>query len=139
MMRAIKFAVAAVIVSVAHAAPAWAEDRDSIGFNISLTVPEICQIETASVLIDQPTGAAVSSVFEMCNTSRGFRVMASHRTLASGEQVQINYAGQLAELDASGISDVAARDGPVVGAVPIMVQASGLTQGIAISLGIIAI
>jgi hypothetical protein len=66
-------------------------------------------------------------------------VLASHRALASGEQVQINYAGETRQLDSSGISDIAYRTGPSFGEVPITIQTSGLTETLAISLGLAVI
>src|SRR3546814_17596348 len=65
--------------------------------------------------------------------------MASHRMLADGEQVQINYAGEIRQLDNSGLSDIAYRRGPVVRNVPVTIRTDGLMQSLAISMGIAAI
>src|SRR3546814_4114852 len=91
----------------------------SAGFRISLVVPEVCQIESSDIIVDAGSGLATGTVFEACNSGRGFRVMASHRMLADGEQVQINYAGEIRQLDNSGLSDIAYRRGPVVRNVPV--------------------
>ncbi len=134
-----KLACIAAIATAALSSPAHAEGNASAGFRISLTIPEVCQLEASDILIAQDGGGATLNVFEMCNSGRGFRVMASHRALAVGEQVQINYAGQVRQLDSSGMSDVAQRSGPVVGNVPVAIQASGLVETLAISLGLAAI
>ncbi len=129
----------ALTASMALAVPAAADAGGSAGVRISLTIPEICQIETSDIMVDANGSSASGTVFEMCNSGRGFRVMASHRSLAEGEQVQIAYAGQLHQLDRSGISEVAFRTGPTVGAVPVSIQTAGLTQNLAISLGLAVI
>lgn len=117
---------------------AYADSDGSAGMRISLVVPEICQIESSTIVVDAG-GTASGTVFEMCNSGRGFRVMASHRELAEGEQVQINYAGEVRQLDNSGISDVAYGVGPTVRNVPVTIQTHGLVQDIAISLGLAVI
>ena len=134
-----KLACIAAIASAALASPALAESNARAGFRISLTIPEICQLEASDVLIAQDGGSTTLNVFEMCNSGRGFRIVASHRPLVSGEAVQVNYAGQIRQLDSSGMSDLAHRTGPVVGTVPVAIQASGLVQTLAISLGLSAI
>lgn len=116
------------------ASPAHADSSASGGARISLVVPEICQIEDASFVMDA-SGAASGTVFEMCNSGRGFRVIASYRSLEQGEQIEINYGGQIRQLDNSGISDIAQRSGPVVGDVPVSIRATKLTQNIAVTLG----
>lgn len=108
------------------------------GVRITVTVPEVCQIESVT-LVSNSDGVTSGTVFEMCNGGRGFRVMASHRMLAGSEQVQINYAGQVRQLDSSGMSDIAHRTSPVVGTVPVTIQTSGLVESLAISLGIAVI
>src|SRR5690606_3076036 len=76
MRNIAKLALACACVavpSVAHAA-----GGDSGGFGISLTIPEVCQID-ASAIVHDGSGLTSASVFEMCNSSHGFRVFASHR------------------------------------------------------------
>lgn len=121
------------------AATAHAESPAASGFQISLSVPEICQIEATDMVAGNGEGASATQVFEMCNSRRGFRIVASHRPLLPGERVQINYAGQLSELDASGVSDIAVRNGPKVGHVPVLIQSDALADPIAISFGMLAI
>lgn len=129
----------AIIAAVAFPTAAHATTDASAGVRISLVVPEICQIESSALIVDADGVSASGTVFEMCNSGRGFRVMASHRMLIEGEQVQINYAGETRQLDSSGMSDVAYRSGPTVGNVPVTIQTNGLVQGLAISLGLAAI
>lgn len=122
-------------VAVFAVLPASAAAQESAGLRISLNIPEVCQIETSTITVDESGRAASGSVFEMCNSGRGFRVMASHRTLSSGEEVEISYAGKTSQLDSSGLSDVAYRSGPTVGQVPVLIQSTGLLQNLTISLG----
>src|SRR5690606_1157694 len=96
----------AIIAAVAFPAVAHATDA-SAGVRISLNVPEICQIEAPILAVDASQGSATGTVFEMCNSARAFRVMASHRELAEGEHVQVHYAGQFSKLERSGLSDIA--------------------------------
>lgn len=129
----------AIIAVAALPAAAHANTDASAGFRLSLIVPEVCHIQSP-VLTADPGGASASgTVFEMCNSGRGFRVMASHRALAEGEEAHIVYAGETRQLNSSGTSDVAYRNGPVVGTVPVTVRTSGLLQGLAISLGLAVI
>ena len=132
MRRFIAFLAAAAAFPTA----AQAGTDHSAGARISLVIPEVCQIDTADIVVDQDGGRASGNVLERCNSGRGFRVMASHRMLAGGEQVQISYAGQTRLLDSSGISDVAHRIGPTFGNVPVTIQTSGLVGNLAISLGL---
>ncbi len=111
----------------------------SAGMQISAYVPEVCEIESTALVVDSQAGTTERSVFEMCNSGRQFRVIASYRALDDDEQVRINYGGEVHELDSSGMSDVGLRRGPMVRHVPISVQTSDLSQTLAISLGIAAI
>ena len=106
------------------------------GVDISLVVPEVCQIESTAITVDANGASASGTVFEMCNSGRGFRVIASHRALVGGEQVEINYGGEVRQLDSSGVSDVAYRHGPVAGNVPVTIQTDGLVQNFSVSLGL---
>jgi hypothetical protein len=136
------YSLLAKLACIAFAAlpvAAHANTDASAGFRISVVVPEVCQIESSDIIVDVSNGSASGMVSEMCNSGRGFRVMASHRELAAGEQVQINYAGETRQLNSSGLSDVAYRRGPTVRNVPVTIRTDGLTQNLAISLGIAAI
>lgn len=138
MKRLLKLSMTAAAL-VAVPSIACAEGGGQTGFQISLTIPEICDIEASSVLIEGSDGQVTVNVFEMCNSGRGFRVLASHRALEPTEQVRVNYAGQLTDLSPTGMSEVAFRQGPMVRSVPVAIQATALTQGIAISFGMTAI
>ena len=127
---------AVAIAVTALPTAAQADDGAPVGVRISLSIPEVCQIEASAISVDASSGRATGSVFEMCNSGRGFRVTASYRTLADGEEVRINYAGEISQLDATGMSALAYRSGPVVGHVPVSIQSSGLTADLAISLGL---
>src|SRR3546814_18493724 len=100
----------ACIACAAFPVAAYANGDASAGFRISLVVPEVCQIESSDIIVDAGSGLATGTVFEACNSGRGFRVMASHRMLADGEQVQINYAGEIRQLDNSGLSDIRSEE-----------------------------
>ena len=134
MRRYIAIIAIAALPTAAHAGA-----DGSAGLSVSLVVPEICHIEASAMTVDAGGDSASGTVFEMCNSGRGFRVMASHHTLFEGEQAQITYAGQVHELDSSGVSDVAHRQGPVLAHVPVSIQTSGLVQNLAISLGLAVI
>ena len=136
MRNIAKLCLACACASVPAAA--YAEGGDAGGFQISVTVPEVCQID-ASTIVHEEAGLTSATVLEMCNSGHGFTVFASHRSLQDGEQVQISYDGQVRQLDSSGLSEVAQRTGPIFGYVPVTIQSSGLVQGLAISLGLAAI
>lgn len=129
----------AIIAVAAFPAAAHANANGSVGARISLTVPEICQIDSSAITVDAGGASASGTVFEMCNSGRGFSVVASHRLLVEGEQAEIDYAGEIRQLDSSGMSDVAHRRGPTIGDVPVTIQTNGLVQNLTISFGIAAI
>ena len=83
--------------------------------------------------------SAVASIFEVCNSGRGFRVLASHRNLAAGENVEVTYGDEKRQLSASGVSDVATRRGPTLEQVPLKIETEGLTQPLVISFGLAVI
>lgn len=124
-----------LIAAAAILAGAGSPAEASGNVDISVVVPEVCQIQSAVLTVDETGGSASGSVFEMCNSGRSFRIIASHRPLADGEQVRINYGGELRTLNQSGISDVAQRTGPIVGDVPVTIESDGLVQGFSVSLG----
>ena len=130
---------AAMAFAVACSTAAQANTDHSAGFAISANVPEVCQLESSVLPVDVLNQTARGTVFEMCNSSRGFRVIASYRPLGDGEEVEFDYGGDIQELDSSGMSDVAQRGGPSVRNVPVAIRANGLAQNLAISLGIAAI
>src|SRR5690606_31273504 len=84
MRNIAKLCLACACASVPAAA--HAEGGDSGGMQISVTVPEVCQID-ASTIVHEETGLTLASVLEMCNSGHGFTIFASHRSLEAGEQV----------------------------------------------------
>ena len=109
------------------------------GFQLRATVPEVCEVHVAAALVATDAGTASTEVFEMCNSRRGFQIVASHRALEADEKVQINYGGQVNELDESGLSSLAVRQGPSLRNVPVVVQSASLAKVLVISLGMVAI
>lgn len=131
-----KFAIPFCLAAAAMPAAAHADDSPSRGFGISATVPEVCEIDASTFVVDPESGLTHGSVFEMCNSGGGFRVDAIHRELVDGENVQISYAGEARQLDPSGTSAVAYRGGPILGNVPVAISSTGLAQALAISLSV---
>ncbi len=138
-MRKIAGFIAISSLFTAFAAPAAASDRSASGMQISLVVPEVCEIRAPTLAVNESDGVATGSIFEMCNSGRAFRIVASHRVLAENEEIEITYAGETRQLEESGASHVADRSGPSARAVPITVRPNRLNGSLAISLGIIAI
>ena len=115
--------------TAAHAAPG-----DNAGFNIRVTVPLVCEIDASALTLSVNQNQTNGVVQEMCNGAVSFSILASHRQLQEGEEVQLSYDGQPTQLDPSGVSPVVSRTGPVVARVPVSIQSTGLVQDLAISL-----
>ena len=113
-----------------------ASAESSGDLSITLTVPEVCQMDSSAIEVDASGLSASGVVLEMCNSGRAFRVVATHRQLESGEQARILYGSEMRDLDVSGVSDIAYRTGPVYGNVPVEIETSGLVGGLSVSLGI---
>ena len=133
----VRYAVMIALASVPSVAHAAAER--SAGLSISLEIPEICHIEAPELVVDANRNSATGSVFEICNSGRGFRVLASHRNLADGENVEVTYGGEKRQLNASGVSDVATRQGPTLEQVPLEIKTEGLAQPLVVSFGLAVI
>lgn len=131
MLTRISLIAAATVLVMA---PGHAETSGD--FTVSLSIPEVCQIESSSLTIDASGQSASGSVFEICNSGRSFQIVASHRPLVSGEEVEIIYDGEVRQLDSSGISDVAYRYGPVASPIPVEIRTNGLIESFSISLGV---
>jgi hypothetical protein len=127
---------AQVALAAAFAAiPASALAQDSAGsFEVSVHVPEYCEINAPPILTFEGDGMATGSVFESCNTQDGFQVVASHRPLELNEWVAFNYAGNVRYLKSSGWSEVANRSGAKYGERPISVSYTSLSTPLAINL-----
>ena len=130
---------AAGFVLAAFAGTAHAEGTASGGFQLSASVPEVCEIATESAVLTEPAGSTTVRVLEMCNAMRGFHIVASHRPLLEDELVQLDYAGQVSALDMSGLSSLAFRTGPAMREIPVHIQSEGLRSGIVISLGLMVL
>ncbi|GEM_PF-1742240 len=137
MRRFYKFTAAILAGSIATAANAG--DGASAGFQLSLTVPEVCDVDVGTPLVVEEPGVAILQVSELCNSRRSFQVVASHRALEPQEQISINYGGQVNWLGMSGVSSVAFRQGPSLRTVPVTVQSVGVTSPLVISLGMMAL
>lgn len=133
----LRYAMAIALISVPSVAHATGER--SGGVSISLEIPEVCHIEAPELVVDADQATATGSVLEVCNSGRGFRVLASHRTLANGENVELTYGDQTRQLDASGVSDLANRQGPTLEQVPLELKTEGLAKPLVISFGLAAI
>ncbi len=124
---------------LACAMPAHAASNDTSGFSIAVTVPIICDLEATDFIVDQTQNTVTGSVHEYCNSARGFHVLASHRPLQTGEQVDLNYGGVVSELAAGGFSSVAFRSGARIGNVPITIRANNVEAPLALSFAVTAI
>lgn len=119
-------------------AAANAKSDDSAGAGISATVPLVCEVSGYSVVLDSIAERATGYIREMCNGGNGFRMMATYRTLEMGEQVRVNYDGQLSQLGSSGLTQIAYRPGASSKMAPIVIETRGLSSSFAISIGITA-
>ena len=120
--------------TAAHAGPGA-----NAGLNIRVTVPLVCQIDATDLTMSVNQTETSGVIQEMCNGAVSFSVVASHRALEDGEEVQLSYDGQYTRLDPAGVSAVASRTGPTFGNVPISIRSSGLVDDLAISLGLAVI
>ena len=111
----------------------------SAGFRLQASVPEVCEIHVALPIMAEEDAVVTAQVFEMCNSQRGFQVIASHRALDAEESVRIDYGGQVNELDSSGVSSLAVRHGPALRSVPVLVRSASLASALVISVGMVAI
>lgn len=115
---------------------ALAENGASHSFNVTVRVPEYCEINASAIVASAGNGLATGTVFESCNTQEGFQVVASYRELEASERVAFNYAGQTSYLRRDGWTQVANRMGAKHGLRPIVVQHAGLEAPLAINLTI---
>lgn len=114
---------------------AAAEDA-SRAFQVSVTVPEYCEISSSDVVASTGDGLVTASVFEACNVQSGFQVVASHRPLEQYEHATFSYAQEVRRLHSSGWSMVANRVGAQFGNRSISVQHTALSAPLSIHLTI---
>lgn len=128
------FTIASLVSGVAHAS-----DRSNGSFRVGAQIPVVCNLETQSFVADGDSARVRGSMFEACNTNRGFQVIATHRTLDDNERVSVRYGFEHSELHPTGFSYVATRAGARYGAVPVEIDARELNQPISISFSLTAI
>ncbi|MEP0191732.1 MAG: hypothetical protein ABJP70_14030 [Erythrobacter sp.] len=138
MRTALKLASAITIASLASSA-ALASDRSNGSFQVGAEIPIVCNLETDTFIADQDASLVRGSMFEACNTNRGFQVIATHRTLEENERVSVRYGFERSDLHPTGFSYVATRAGARYGAVPVEIEARELNQPISISFSLTAI
>lgn len=109
------------------------------GFNISLRVPTVCDLDAGEFQVNGSQSEFTGHVFEYCNSSRGFQVIASHRPLQHSEIVEIDYGEQNSLLGEGGLSMIAFRSGPRLSAVPVKIKASGLETELSLAFSLTAI
>lgn len=129
MKRVLPMAAALVFM------PAAASAASGSSFGINLQIPVVCELDAPDLTIQPDQEFASGYAFESCNTQDGFMVMASHRPLEDGEQVEFNYAGQASMLSRAGSSVVATRRGAKHGQRMISVRQSQLREPLVLTLG----
>lgn len=134
-MRFVRSSAIAAVLLLLLPDVAQANENAAAGVAISLTVPEVCQLTASDIVLSPSSTQATASIFEMCNGAGGFRIIASYRHLAAGEAIRVNYGGAITQLNAVGISEVALRAGPFVGAQRVAIQSSNLNDTLSISFG----
>lgn len=118
------------------ATAAQAGERGSGNFSVSAAVPEHCSIASDTLSINPNSGEARGTLSEFCNSSRGYQILASYRSLSQAEAVQLDFNGQPIQLDPSGQSHVAFRSGPRISQFPVAVRSTNLDASIAVSLSL---
>jgi hypothetical protein len=138
-MKTVGLSVLAIGVASTLAAPAQAATGASGGFTVSLEVPAVCDLSVPDFVVLEDQHAITGEVQEFCNSANGFQVIASHRPLNSDEVVEVDFGGELAQLDEGGVSSIAFRSGARFGYVPFRIDATHLEGGLAVSFSLIAI
>ncbi|MEW4448952.1 hypothetical protein [Qipengyuania sp. JC766] len=133
MINRLRWCLAGALTASGLFLPVQAIGKATGGFNISVSVPEYCDIRANDFKAQSDGDFVVGEVFETCNHSRGFQVLASHRSLADEEQVEVDYGGIRASLERTGLSSITFRAGPRYGAVPVKIAAKNLTEVLQVS------
>lgn len=89
------------------------------GFNISLRVPTVCDLDAGEFQVNGSQSEFTGHVFEYCNSSRGFQVIASHRPLQHSEIVEIDYGEQNSLLGEGGLSMIGSTTSGQIGLRPL--------------------
>lgn len=132
MLRSTLSAVTVAILTALMPAQVAAENLD--GVKVSVKVEEFCGLTATGLEMSVGQQVLQTTVQETCNRASGFHVIAGHRSLLAGEQVQIEYAGTVSDLDESGMSNVVFRPGPRIGSVPVILRARGLRENLLVNL-----
>lgn len=127
------FALIAISSACAMPSAALAGPTAQGEARITLNIPEVCDIDADTFALGSD-GRINGVVREMCNSSRGYQVIAVHRPLLAGERATIRYANTTKELDASGQSPVVMRSGQRVANVPVSIDAEQIEQSLAVGL-----
>lgn len=139
MNRALYWSLATALISLGSATPALASKNATGGFAIAVRVPEFCDLQANDFVADQQSTRVVGQVLETCNHNRGFQILASHRPLEIGEEVDVTYGNDRAQLDRSGLSPIAFRAGARHGSVPVAISTEGLTRTLQVSFSLTAV
>lgn len=139
MNRALYWYFAAPLVTLGSAVPALASSDATGGLTISVRVPEFCDLEANDFIADQQNARVAGEVLETCNHNRGFQILASHRPLDMGEEVDVTFGEVHAQLGQSGLSPIAFRAGARHGPVPVTISTDGLTRMLRVSFSLTAV
>lgn len=115
---------------------AHASDRDEGSFRVTASVPRVCGIDAGAFTIDPATSEIRGTVQEYCNDMSGFHVVASHRSLTSGETATIEYDGVESEINQAGFVPVAYRAGARFRYVPVVIRQQNLENAITVTFSI---
>ncbi|MEM7781247.1 MAG: hypothetical protein AAF697_12735 [Pseudomonadota bacterium] len=131
---AISFATAMFAVQ-----PALASDKSSGSFQVGARIPVVCTLETGTFRAEEGATVVTGSMFEACNTNRGFQIIATHRVLEQDERIRVRYGTSSAQLHPTGFSFVTTRSGARYGRVPVRIEPQQLNQPISISFSLSAV
>jgi hypothetical protein len=130
------YTILALVVGIAGLPTVALAQNRTGSFEVSVHVPEVCEINASEVFAGSGDGVVTGSVFESCNSQAGFQIVASHRPLERSETAIFTYANDVRALHASGWSMVANRAGAQHGARPISLRHAALSAPLAINLTI---
>lgn len=138
-MRSIVRITIPILAAAFAVQPAFASDKSSGSFQVGARIPVVCSLETQSFRAEDGAAIVTGSMFEACNTNRGFQVIATHRVLDEDERISIQYGSSMAQLQQSGFSFVTTRAGARFGPVPVRIEPQKINQPISISFSLSAV
>jgi hypothetical protein len=97
-----------------------------------VNVKEACDI-SADAFDLQADGRVTGSIFEVCNTTRNYSILAVYRPLGESESISVNYNGAPRQLERSGMSVIATRFGQALRSIPVTVDATNISTPISIA------